>query len=50
MHEGLQHRGYAQGCYYIEHGFVIRPNGSEQVNQQRDKAVQDAIQFFKKNI
>jgi dienelactone hydrolase len=32
------------------HGFVVRPDGSEQVIQQRDKAVQDAIQFFKKNV
>jgi dienelactone hydrolase len=32
------------------HGFVVRPHGSEQVTQQRDKAVQDAITFFKKNI
>jgi dienelactone hydrolase len=34
----------------VNHGFVSRPDGSEQANQQRDKAVQDAIQFFKKNI
>jgi len=33
-----------------EHGFVTRPDGSEHANQQRDKAVHDAIQFFKKNI
>ncbi len=33
-----------------QHGFVIRPQGSEQVFQQRDKAVQDAIQYFKKNL
>jgi dienelactone hydrolase len=32
------------------HGFVVRPQGSEQVSQQRDKAVQDAIRFFKENI
>jgi dienelactone hydrolase len=32
------------------HGFVVRPDGSEQVFKQRDKAVQDAIQFFKNNI
>ena len=32
------------------HGFVIRPDGSEYVNQQRDKAVQDAINYFMKNI
>jgi dienelactone hydrolase len=32
------------------HGFVVRPDNSEQVIQQRDKAVQDAIQFFKKNV
>jgi hypothetical protein len=32
------------------HGFVVRPNGSEQTNQQRDKAIQDAITYFKNNI
>ena len=32
------------------HGFVVRTDGSEQVNEQRDKAVQDAIDFFNKNI
>ncbi|CAF3185248.1 unnamed protein product [Rotaria sp. Silwood2] len=32
------------------HGFVVRPDDSEQVHQQRDKAVQDAIQYFKNNI
>jgi dienelactone hydrolase len=32
------------------HGFVVRPHGSEQVIQQRNKAIQDAIQYFKKNL
>ena len=32
------------------HGFVTRPDGSEQSQKMSDKAVQDAIQFFKKNI
>ncbi|CAF1244724.1 unnamed protein product [Rotaria sordida] len=32
------------------HGFVVRPDDSQQVNQQKDKAVQDAIHFFKKNL
>ncbi|CAF1424096.1 unnamed protein product [Rotaria sp. Silwood1] len=32
------------------HGFVIRPDGSEQASQQKDKAVQDAIGYFKKNL
>ncbi|CAF1184854.1 unnamed protein product [Didymodactylos carnosus] len=32
------------------HGFVIRPDGSEQADQQRDKAIQDAIKYFKKNV
>ncbi len=32
------------------HGFVVRPDGSEQSNQQSAKAVQDAIQYFKKNL
>jgi carboxymethylenebutenolidase len=32
------------------HGFVVRPDESQQSQQQRDKAVQDAIQFFKKNL
>ncbi|CAF1226434.1 unnamed protein product [Rotaria sordida] len=32
------------------HGFVIRPGDSPETIQQRDKAVQDAIQFFKKNL
>lgn len=30
------------------HGFVVRPDDSTNVIQQRDKAVQDAILFFKK--
>ncbi|CAF1038044.1 unnamed protein product [Rotaria sordida] len=32
------------------HGFIVRPDGSPQVNQQSEKAVQDAIEYFKKNI
>lgn len=32
------------------HGFVVRPHGSEQVIEQRDKAIQDAIQYFKNNL
>ena len=32
------------------HGFVIRPDDSPEIIQQRDKAVQDAIQFFKNNL
>lgn len=32
------------------HGFVTRPDGSQQVIEQRDKAVQDAILYFKENI
>jgi dienelactone hydrolase len=32
------------------HGFTIRPDGSEQVNQQRNKAVQDASNYFKKHL
>ncbi|CAF2727166.1 unnamed protein product [Rotaria sp. Silwood2] len=32
------------------HGFVVRPDGSPQVNQQSEKAIQDAIEYFKKNI
>jgi dienelactone hydrolase len=28
------------------HGFVTRPEGSEQANQSRDKAVQNTIEFF----
>ncbi len=32
------------------HGFVTRPDGSEQSNQQSEKAIQDAIEYFKKNI
>jgi dienelactone hydrolase len=32
------------------HGFIIRPDGSPQVNEQAEKAVQDAIEYFKKNI
>ncbi|CAF1403463.1 unnamed protein product [Adineta steineri] len=32
------------------HGFVVRPHDSPQAYQQRDKAIQDAIQYFKQNI
>ncbi len=32
------------------HGFITRPDGSEQANQQSEKAIQDAIDYFKKNI
>jgi len=32
------------------HGFVTRPDGSEQSNQGSKKAIQDAIEYFKKNI
>ncbi len=32
------------------HGFVIRPDVTEQSRQQSEKAIQDAIQYFKKNI
>jgi len=32
------------------HGFVTRPDGSEQSNQGSEKAIQDAIEYFKKNI
>ncbi|CAF4601168.1 unnamed protein product, partial [Rotaria socialis] len=32
------------------HGFVVRPDNTEQVIQEKDKAVQDAIEFFKRNI
>ena len=32
------------------HGFVVRPDDSAQAHQMSDKAIQDAITFFKKNI
>ena len=32
------------------HGFVIRPDGSEQAATQRDRAVRDAIEYFKKSL
>jgi len=32
------------------HGFVTRPDGSQQSNQQSEKAIQDAIEYFKKNL
>ncbi|CAF4384340.1 unnamed protein product, partial [Adineta steineri] len=32
------------------HGFVTRPDGSQQSNEQSEKAKQDAIEYFKKNI
>ncbi|CAF1190953.1 unnamed protein product [Rotaria sordida] len=32
------------------HGFITRPDGSPQVNQQSEKAIQDAIEYFKQNI
>ena len=28
------------------HGFISRPDGSEQIEKQRKKAIDDAIQFF----
>ena len=31
------------------HGFVVRPDGSPEVNQQSEKAVQDAIEYFNKH-
>jgi len=32
------------------HGFVTRPDGSEHGMRQRDKAVHDAVEYFKKNL
>ncbi len=32
------------------HGFVTRPDGSEQSNQGSEKAIHDAIEYFNKNI
>ncbi len=32
------------------HGFVTRPDSSEQSRRGSEKAIQDAIEFFKKNI
>jgi dienelactone hydrolase len=32
------------------HGFITRPDGSPQGNEQSEKAIQDAIEYFKKNI
>lgn len=32
------------------HGFIVRPDGSEHVNQQSEKAIHDAINYFKQNI
>ncbi len=32
------------------HGFVTRPDGSELSNQGSEKAIQDAIEYFQKNI
>lgn len=32
------------------HGFVVRPDGSPQINQQSEKAIQDAIEYFQKYI
>ncbi|CAF3990859.1 unnamed protein product [Adineta steineri] len=32
------------------HGFVTRPDGSQQATEQSEKAKQDAIEYFKKNI
>ena len=31
------------------HGFIVRPDGSSHVNQQTEKAVHDAVEYFKKN-
>ena len=48
----LKGNGLGQFIEYpgTTHGFVVRPDGSEEVIQQRDKAVEDAIAFFKKNV
>jgi dienelactone hydrolase len=32
------------------HGFVTRPDGSEQSNQGSEKSIQDAIEYFQKNV
>lgn len=32
------------------HGFIVRPDGTPQVNQQTEKAIQDAIEYFRKNV
>ncbi len=32
------------------HGFVVRPDDSEQSNQQSEKAIQDAIEYLTNNI
>ncbi len=32
------------------HDFVVRPDGSKQSNQGSEKSIQDAIEYFKKNI
>ena len=32
------------------HGFVVRPDATEQSRQQSEKAIQGAIEYFQKNI
>ncbi|CAF1078452.1 unnamed protein product [Rotaria sp. Silwood1] len=32
------------------HGFVVRPDGSQQVEKQKNKAIADAIEYLKKNF
>ena len=32
------------------HGFIVRPDGTPQVNEQSEKAIQDAIEYLKKNM
>lgn len=32
------------------HGFVVRPDDTPHVKQQSEKAAQDAIEYFRKNI
>jgi len=50
--KGLKSNGLGTFIEYpgTVHGFVVRTHGSEQVIQQRDKAIQDAIQCFKNNL
>jgi dienelactone hydrolase len=31
------------------HGFVVRPDGSEQSNQGSEKSIQDAIEYLRRN-
>lgn len=48
----LTSKGLGEFHHYpgTEHGFVVRPTDSQQSQEQRDKAVQQAILFFNQHF